>query len=441
MKVDRLLMSVYSLAVAKYQIIALLCLKYFMKSNKTRKPGKLNLNLKPTPELIFTKSSTSSRLLNLTNQKLFLLTAGLLLISISLLGLVGYALGQKRAQLDQSNSLALNSSNQFSKTQVLGAVELSQTSLPDQTKDMVPIQDSKADTVQSPDQNTKALVNQGDPDEKITTSGQVATSTKAQENQNQTIAPKKDIKNQIDLNAQPKQEIDPAQGSAKPQTNFKNLTPNDFHQILLDHIFENTKSGGDLLSATGLAAADERINQIAQSRGFQRWPEAAEDQLVEVKPNIKLLPKAKQAFLEMVEAAKKDQVVISLNSGYRSQSDQNSIFQPRYQALEFAELGGNYTPEELSKGEGDDLLNRIMTVTAPPGYSRHHTGYTVDLVDLSPDNTSQNFKNSKAAKWLSQNNFANARRFGFIPSYPEGLDGVGPQPEAWEYVWVGDAAK
>ena len=34
-------------------------------------------------------------------------------------------------------------------------------------------------------------------------------------------------------------------------------------------------------------------------------------------------------------------------------------------------------------------------------------------------------------------NFYNAKRFGFIPSYPDDLNAQGPNPEPWEFVWVG----
>jgi hypothetical protein len=36
--------------------------------------------------------------------------------------------------------------------------------------------------------------------------------------------------------------------------------------------------------------------------------------------------------------------------------------------------------------------------------------------------------------------FANAKRFGWLPSYPPGVPNIGPNPEPWEWVWVGEAA-
>jgi D-alanyl-D-alanine carboxypeptidase len=163
--------------------------------------------------------------------------------------------------------------------------------------------------------------------------------------------------------------------------------------------------------------------------------------LVELENGIKLQPKAKENYLKMLEAAKTEGVVIGVVSGYRSQEDQNTIFKPRLEALEMAQLGGYYTPEEFLTGQADEIIKQSMALTAPPGYSRHQTGYTVDLSDQTPDNTTTVFKGSKADIWLSKDNYANARRFGFIPSYPVGQQNIGPEPEPWEYVWVGNKAQ
>ena len=47
------------------------------------------------------------------------------------------------------------------------------------------------------------------------------------------------------------------------------------------------------------------------------------------------------------------------------------------------------------------------------------------------------FQTSGSNAWLSKNNYYNAKRFGFIPSYPPDGAGQDPDSEAWEYVFVG----
>ena len=335
-------------------------------------------------------------------------------LSVGVLGAVGFKVYQKKLEVDRMQSSPAQN------TQALGAHDIAEN------LDLIAVNKS--------------------------TQNQISPQIKSNQNLSQEAVSKPENQAPPKINVQTesitikpeikKQEAqDFAQSDTRPKENipknFKNLTPADFHSILLSHTFEDTTPGKVEFSATGNSVADERINQIAQKRGFQLWPQAVESALIDYNSNIKLHPKAKTAFNQMQEAAKKDGVILGLVSGYRSQGDQNKIFKPRFEALEMAELGGNYNPEELAAGEGDDLINRAMSMTAPPGYSRHHTGYTVDLSDLSPDNTTSVFNGSKAFKWLSENNYFNARKFGFIPSYPTGLSNVGPEPEAWEYVWVG----
>jgi LAS superfamily LD-carboxypeptidase LdcB len=354
------------------------------------------------------KKFLNSNYFNYNN--LIIVLFGLAILSVSVLSVVAFAIYQKKAQIAQQ-------SNIINKPQILGAQDIAEI------PDLVP----KNDLPMYPIQPVNEMKNLYQADIK-----KVETQKTPNLENDLPKTPDNSQKEKADeiaeTNLRPKE---------NPQTNQKTLSPADFHSILLSHAFENTLPGEVELSATGNSVADDRINQIAQSRGFQLWPRADESRLVDYNSNIKLQPLAKNAFIKMQEAAKRDGVILGLVSGYRSQLDQNLIFKPRFEALEMAELGGYYTPEELAKGEADDLIYRAMSLTAPPGYSRHHTGYTLDLSDLSPDNTSSVFNGSKAFKWLSDNNYANARKFGFIPSYPEGLKNVGPQPEAWEYVWVG----
>jgi LAS superfamily LD-carboxypeptidase LdcB len=47
------------------------------------------------------------------------------------------------------------------------------------------------------------------------------------------------------------------------------------------------------------------------------------------------------------------------------------------------------------------------------------------------------FEQSVCFGWLSKGNYKNAKSNGWIPSYPDGAKKQGPDPESWEYVWVG----
>jgi len=374
-----------------------------MASNES----KFNLNLKKIEnpsDYLETSKNTSLNLLTNKNVLLGLFAAA----SISVFVLAGLAVF---IYLKKSELEAKANQNSAITSQDVAGVKTNETQESSQNSKLQP--DPENSTKKDPIKANSEILTQNE-----------ATSSQAKI----TSTDNKEIKTTKELDI------------TKPTITLRNLTPQDFHDILLNSTFENTDQGLVKMSATDNPDADNRINTIAQSRGFQLWPQAQEDKLVEITPNVKLQPYAAQGFKDLAEAAKKDGVIISLVSGYRSQSDQIKIFKPRFEAMEMAELGGYYTGEELGQGLADDLIYKAMALTAPPGYSRHHTGYTVDLSDLSPDNTTSVFNGSKAFKWLSANNYANARKYGWIPSYPEGLKNVGPNPESWEYVWVEDKA-
>ena len=76
---------------------------------------------------------------------------------------------------------------------------------------------------------------------------------------------------------------------------------------------------------------------------------------------------------------------------------------------------------------------------APPGYSEHATGLTIDFGARTVPQCHVHpcFKTTKTGQWLAKN----ARRFGFELSFPEG-NGQGVSYEAWHYRCVGnDRAK
>jgi D-alanyl-D-alanine carboxypeptidase len=112
------------------------------------------------------------------------------------------------------------------------------------------------------------------------------------------------------------------------------------------------------------------------------------------------------AFLEMAEAAAADGIRLLVDSGYRSVGYQRAIYRKRLaEGLDFAEISRS---------------------VAPPGYSEHMLGCTLDLV---PSDWS--FKGTPADKWLG----VNAERFGFVQSYPaNNPKGFAWEPWHWKYL-------
>ncbi len=114
----------------------------------------------------------------------------------------------------------------------------------------------------------------------------------------------------------------------------------------------------------------------------------------------------------MWRAADRDDVELLVRSAYRSYSTQRTLF-------------NNYV-----RDHGEEEANRF---SARPGQSEHQLGTTVDFGGTDVD-LSAAFANTAAGRWLS----ANAYRFGFVMSYPDGKEQItGYIFEPWHYRYIG----
>ena len=129
-----------------------------------------------------------------------------------------------------------------------------------------------------------------------------------------------------------------------------------------------------------------------------------------------LLPGAAAAWQEMKESAATDGMGILIKSAYRSVECQVEIIR--------AKLGRGQRIEDL------------LRVSAPPGYSEHHTGRAVDIVTPECLSLEPVFDRTPAFQWLERH----APEYGFTLSYPRG-NRQGYQYEPWHWCWrAGDAA-
>jgi LAS superfamily LD-carboxypeptidase LdcB len=230
---------------------------------------------------------------------------------------------------------------------------------------------------------------------------------------------------------QPADELDSTESSNKPRT-LKIFTGEDFKILFRSLAHPNTQSFLEPPSITGNIEADNRIRMLAEERGYRLTSipvnaliRTEEDATVD---NDDLLqPLAYQGWVSLKDAAKKEGIPLSLYSGYRSPEFQRDIFMERL-------LARGATPELIAAGRADAAVRATLEVTAVPGYSRHHGGYTADF---QCDDGSLNFGASVCFVWLNANNYQHAKEHGWIPSYPEEAQEQGPEPEPWEYIWVG----
>lgn len=231
--------------------------------------------------------------------------------------------------------------------------------------------------------------------------------------------PTPDTSNQQTSNA-------PASAPQQPPR-FKTFTSEEFRNLYNNFAYPNTTEITNSLPITGNPEADKRIKEIAFKRGYvlRSAPVAP---LSKTDDGYPLQEKAIKPWYDLKAAAAKEGIALGLVSTFRSVDEQRLIFLQRLRAA-------GATVEQVAAGYADDEVVEVLTTTSIPGTSRHHTGYTIDLKCGNQDFNI--FANTTCFKWLSQNNYENAKKFGWIPSYPPEAGLQGPEPEAWEYAWVG----
>jgi zinc D-Ala-D-Ala carboxypeptidase len=172
-------------------------------------------------------------------------------------------------------------------------------------------------------------------------------------------------------------------------------------------------------STASPAQTDSSVNQNKYAGtllGHLSYPEAPESELVPISADrrIKMRKAAAQSYQEMTQAARRAGVLLVPISAFRSVKDQEQLF--------FGVSAQRNQPPAAR-----------AAVSAPPGYSEHHTGYAVDIGDgAAPStNVNPNFDKTKAFQWLQ----ANAARFSFEISFPkDNPQGVSYEPWHWRYV-------
>lgn len=182
---------------------------------------------------------------------------------------------------------------------------------------------------------------------------------------------------------------------------------------------EDLSESDNLTSQTNLATASSPTAQAPKTLlGHHAYEEAPPEALRSISADgvVKLRPAAAEKYLEMVAAARADGVRLVAISGFRSLEDQQYLF------------------FDL-KAEQGQATTRRAEVSAPPGYSEHHTGYAIDLADGSKPETNLeiSFETTPAFKWLQEN----AVRYSFEMSFPKD-NPQGLSYEPWHWRFVGD---
>lgn len=151
--------------------------------------------------------------------------------------------------------------------------------------------------------------------------------------------------------------------------------------------------------------------ELIATRLLPLQPEAEE--LVVVETGIagkehKLIPAAASAWRELRATAASAGISLEIVSAFRGVDRQ-------------AEIVRNKLARGLS-------LDEILAVSAPPGYSEHHTGCAVDVTTEGASPLELEFEQTPAFRWLSEN----ANSFSFFLSFPrENPHGYAFEPWHW----------
>ena len=142
----------------------------------------------------------------------------------------------------------------------------------------------------------------------------------------------------------------------------------------------------------------------------------SELETIDADNTLRMRPAAAAKFKQMQADALADGVNLVPISAFRTAEDQSQLF-----------FG---VKEQKVQGTA-----QRAEVSAPPGYSEHHTGYAVDIGDANAPAThvEPEFANTAAFAWLKKN----APKYSFELSFPPNNE-QGVSYEPWHWRFVGD---
>lgn len=162
-----------------------------------------------------------------------------------------------------------------------------------------------------------------------------------------------------------------------------------------------------MFDALGISA------ELLARKSLPAYPDARELVIAETDADGReylLVPEAAQAWRAMRLAAHRDGVILEIVSAFRDIERQAGIIRAK-----------------LDRGMPIDT---ILTLSAPPGYSEHHTGRAIDINTPGCEATEEPFEHTDAFRWL----MLHAQRFRFTLSYPRG-NALGFIYEPWHWCY------
>jgi D-alanyl-D-alanine carboxypeptidase len=185
---------------------------------------------------------------------------------------------------------------------------------------------------------------------------------------------------------------------------------------------QNKKKAAPVVTLNDKAAESGSIEQLVNKDHLLSADYVPSDlvglSLKSVRP-VQMRKEAAEALTKMFDAASRDGITLSANSGYRSYAEQKTIYDQHVQSM------------------GEAKANAI---SSKPGESEHQTGLAVDLTcDEMEGDLQQTFVDTDEGKWVA----AHAQDYGYIVRFPKGAEKItGYEYEPWHLRYLGvDLAK
>ena len=165
---------------------------------------------------------------------------------------------------------------------------------------------------------------------------------------------------------------------------------------------------------------EQELWNLVVVNGTRAMPEGYVPQLATVAgTDVKMDYRVAPYYTAMYDAAKKDGIILTPYSGYRSYDRQKRNY-------------NNLTEKYMSQYNlsREEAAAKAATVILPPGTSEHNLGLAMDIC-----NTYDSFANQKEYAWLVEH----AHEYGFILRYEaekQPITGIVPEPWHWRYVGV-----
>jgi len=190
---------------------------------------------------------------------------------------------------------------------------------------------------------------------------------------------------------------------------------------LINNDFTNNEHALDLVPEESVISTSNQPEQPQDYLGHLPYEEAQQNRLMTIASyaqeqyqRFELLDiEAGPALMKLIYAARDEGVWIVPVSGFRTIEHQRLLFEAQVQRTGSVEAAAK--------------------VSAPPGYTEHHSGYAIDLTDgrFPKQDLTDEFANTDAYRWLTEH----AQEFGFELSFPpNNPQGVIFEPWHWRFV-------